>query len=379
MAEFANFMEQTSPFVAEDALRHWLLEHAAPLWLERGVDRARGGFFDQLDPADASNGCNFKRLRVTCRQIFVFATLDEFAVVGAREAMDHGLAFLFGPLRHGGGGFVRTVDLEGRVLDERRDLYDLAFVIFALSSAYRRSGDIVLAEEAIRLLTFVNETLLHRCGGFAEGLPPTLPRRQNPHMHLLEACLSWLPLSDHPAYSDTIAAMLTLFTDHFWEPNDRCLLEYFEEDWAPCKDPSRRIFEPGHHFEWMWLLDQCRIAGFTVPDMLEPLRATALAQGISAQTGLPYAEVHPGGVVADANCRLWSVTEWLRASATGLAPDLDRSLALFWRYLGARRLGFWAERWDAKAQQFPLENVLASSFYHILTGILPLINPGRKI
>ena len=55
------------------ALREWLITQAAPLWLEHGVDRARGGYFDQLHHRDASNGCDFKRLRVTCRQIFVFA------------------------------------------------------------------------------------------------------------------------------------------------------------------------------------------------------------------------------------------------------------------------------------------------------------------
>ncbi|MDR3429573.1 AGE family epimerase/isomerase [Silvimonas sp.] len=373
MIEFPISCVQTSPVVAQAALRHWLLGQAAPLWLEHGLDRARGGYFDQLDPIDASNSCNYKRLRVTCRQVFVFATLDEMGVGGSREAMDHGLAFLFGQLRHGDGGFVRTVDLDGRVLDERRDLYDLAFVIFALSSAYQRSGDSFYAGEAHRLLTFLYEAMLHPRGGFVESLPPSLPRRQNPHMHLLEACLAWLPISDQPAYRDTIGDILDLFGHHFWSENDGCLFEYFEDDWAHSLNPTQRIFEPGHHFEWIWLLEQCRASGLAVPDRLESLRKTVLALGFSDQSGLPYAEVHPNGLVADANCRLWSVTEWLRVSTTALSPDLDRPLAQFWRFLDARRPGFWAERWDANAQQFPQENVLASSFYHILTGILPLI------
>jgi len=355
------------------ALREWLIEQAAPLWLEHGVDRARGGYFDQLDHRNASNACDFKRLRVTCRQIFVFATLDELGVSGAREAMDHGLAFLFGPLRHAGGGFVRSVDLEGRLLDERRDLYDLAFALFALASAYQRTRDRFFADEALRLLTFVQETLAHPDGGFAESLPPSLPRRQNPHMHLLEACLAWLPLSAHRGYRDTINAVLTLFSRHFWSNRHVCLFEYFEDDWAYSADLARRVFEPGHHFEWMWLLDQCRIAGFAVPGRLEALGKTAFTSGFSTQTGLPYAAVLADGTVADANCRLWTITEWLRVCAIGLAPEPARPLAHLRRFLDARRPGLWAERWDAKAQCFPEENVLASSFYHILTGILPLI------
>jgi mannose-6-phosphate isomerase len=355
------------------ALREWLITQAAPLWLEHGVDRARGGYFDQLHHRDASNGCDFKRLRVTCRQIFVFATLDELGVGGARHAMDHGLSFLFGPLRHAEGGFVRSVDLNGRVLDDLRDLYDLAFAIFALASAHQRNGDSLCADEALRLLAFVQEELAHPQGGFAESLPPALPRRQNPHMHLLEACLAWAPLGTHSAFRDTIDTVLRLFNRHFWSDSHGCLFEYFEDDWTICADPARRIFEPGHHFEWMWLLDQCRAAGFDVPEQVDALGKTAFAHGFSAPTGLPYAEVRPDGTVADANCRLWTITEWLRVCAVGLAPQVERPLAHLWCFLDARRPGLWAERWDAKAKGFPEENVLASSFYHILTGIIPLI------
>jgi len=361
---------------AQTSLREWLIAHAAPLWLEHGVDRARGGYFDQLDHRDASNACDFKRLRVTCRQIFVFATLDELGVSGARQAMDHGLAFLFGPLYHADGGFVRSVDLDGRLLDEQRDLYDLAFALFALATAYQRSGDSFFADQAFALLTFVHDRLVHPQGGFAESLPPALPRRQNPHMHLLEACLSWLPLSPERAYRDTIEAVLSLFGRHFWSDSHACLFEFFEDDWACSADPARQLFEPGHHFEWMWLLDQCRIAGFAVPVRPDALGKTAFTTGFSPQTGLPYAAVRADGTVADANCRLWTITEWLRVCAVGLAPNPTVALAHLHSFLAARRPGFWAERWDARAQCFPDENVLASSFYHILTGILPLIRQG---
>jgi len=147
----------------------------APLWLEHGADRAGGGYFDQLDHRNASNACDFKPLRVTRRQIFVFATLDELGLSGPSRRWITAWNFCSAPLRHAGSVFVRSVDLDGRLLDESRDLYDLAFALFALASAYQRSGDSFLADEALALLTFVHEGLAHPQSGFAESLPPLAP------------------------------------------------------------------------------------------------------------------------------------------------------------------------------------------------------------
>lgn len=358
------------------ALRTWMLDDAAPLWLSHGLDRDRGGYFDQLDPRNATNACAFKRLRVTCRQIFVFARLDRLGVAGAHAAMEHGLTFLIERLRHPDGGFVRAVELDGAVLDPRRDLYDLAFAVFALAAAFERSGDRQWLNEALQVLAFIRRQLAHPDGGFAEGVPATLPRRQNPHMHLLEACNAWLPLADDERFRLTAQAVLTLAERRFWCDKDRCLYEYFEDDWALCAQPERRVFEPGHHFEWIWLLDQCRRNGLAVPDIEAQLAKTALDRGFCPSSGLPYGEVFADGMIANANCRLWVITEWLRVEAAGLLPQghgVARPTDALLGFLSARPAGLWAERWDASKGAYVEEPVFASSFYHIMTGLLPLI------
>lgn len=357
-------------------MHDWLTGPAAAVWLDRGVDRERGGYFDSLSMNSAQNASEFKRLRVTSRQIFVFSRLAALGLSDAWDAMEHGVSFLFDKLRHAEGGFVRSVTLEGHVLDERRDLYDLAFTIFALAAAYERMRDSNLRDEALAVLMLIRTQLSHEAGGYLEGLPAVLPRRQNPHMHLLEACLAWLPLAPEPAFRDVAQDILNLMANRLWSPNDGCLFEYFEEDWRPCKDMARRIFEPGHHFEWAWLLGECKASGLSVPDFAEKLANKAFQQGFSP-LGLPYAEVRPDGTVADELCRIWVVTEWLRAQSTHCADYTPETrliqgaapLNKLQHFLNVPTQGLWFERCNAVTAQFVNEAVPASSLYHIVTGV----------
>ena len=77
-----------------------------------------------------------------------------------------------------------------RVIDAHRDLYDHAFILLALASAARLLPAPPLRQEALDLLGYLDARFAHPLGGYVEVLPPTLPRRQNPHMHLLEALLT---------------------------------------------------------------------------------------------------------------------------------------------------------------------------------------------
>ncbi len=65
-----------------EAARAWMFEAALPLWAERGVDRVDGGFYEELDPEGRPTACDFKRVRVMCRQIYVFS---HGAVLGFRR------------------------------------------------------------------------------------------------------------------------------------------------------------------------------------------------------------------------------------------------------------------------------------------------------
>ncbi len=95
----------------------------------------------------------------------------------------------------------------------------------------------------------------HPIAGFQHADPPGLPLCSNPHMHLFEAALAWEALAERPqawtALADEIANLaLTKFIDQ----TSGGLREFFDHHWSPHPSDKGRIMEPGHQFEWGWLL-----------------------------------------------------------------------------------------------------------------------------
>lgn len=355
-----------------DVARRWFLNKALPIWLDRGVDRSRGGFFEALDQSKAENTSDFRRLRVATRQIYVCAAGLRLGAYAAREGLENGLAFLLESARHSGGGFATKFDLNNAILDVTRDLYDQAFAAFALAHAYDATGITVLAVEADRLAAFITQSMRHPAGGFVEALPPSLPRRQNPHMHLLEASLAWAGLRSDGPYRDLAAELAALFQNRFFQAAQGCLPEYFDDALIPLTAAQDQVVEPGHHFEWIWLLHHAARLGVLDPQgEADALHKFAITHGIDPCTSMPYGELSTDGALRSRTCRLWSVSEWLKAECVYKGQDRDGRVAKAWaalaRFLDVPIPGLWHERWDGT--RFVPGAAPASTFYHIVLAI----------
>lgn len=356
-----------------DAAQRWLFTQSVPLWLEHGIDRQRGGFYDALDQESLSNCADEKRLRVTARQIYVFTEAALRDVPGARAAVDHGLAFLFANLRHPEGGFVRSCDLDGKILDESRDLYDLAFTLFALAHACRLGGAASLQAEALTLLAFIQTHMRHSAGGYIEALPDRLPRRQNPHMHLLEAALACWEYMPHPAFHALCIEIADLAACYFLDAEAGLLFEYYSPQLLPDRPDGRALVEPGHHFEWVWLLAELeRLIGLKL-DGATALTAFALRHGWNSARQLLHGALYEDGAVAQSSVRLWPHAEWLRATLVlDAAGNTDLAFASLMRFLSAPTPGLWFEHWDDELGSFQGKSVPASSLYHIMSAFSAL-------
>lgn len=357
-----------------DEAADWALRDALPLWLEHGLDRKRGGFFEALDPETLENTADFRRLRVVTRQIYVFSAGMRLGHRGARAGLDHGLEFLLNRARHSEGGFVNRFDLDGLVTDETRDLYDLAFVAFALAHAYDVTRDTALKDEAVALGRFINSEMRHPNGGFREALPDRGPRRQNPHMHLLEAALAWTELAPDTPYTEIARDLAALFRGKMFQAESGTLPEYFDDALLPLAGERGLVVEPGHHFEWIWLLHHAdRLGVLPRGEESGRLHSFAHERGIDPASGLPYGEVSPDGRILNATSRLWCVTEWLKAEAVTDGADRDARVRRCWstiqKFLNASRRGLWHDRWDGKKQSFHPGSAPASSLYHIILSI----------
>ncbi len=356
---------------ARNRVSAWLFDQALPLWADRGVD-ARGRFWEQLDFDGRPIRGLKRRTRVQARQIYVFCEGAALGWDAGREVGRAGLDGLIASSRRDDGLWVAATDDIGAVVDPTPDLYDLAFVLFALAAAHRVLGDPRARPLALETLAAINTRMAAPHGGWREALPARLPRRQNPHMHLLEAMLAWQATAPDPAFEAAARESLRLCRAHFLV--DGAIREYFTQDWAP--DPETgHVVEPGHLEEWAWLLTRAEAAGLATAEAAEGLHRRAVAQGLKA--GFLIREMDPEGAPIDAGRRLWAQTEGIR---TALLFDPSAAAALvdgvFDSHLAAAVPGLWIDSYDADGRSHDA-GVPASSLYHLMTAFAELLG-GRS-
>jgi len=173
---------------AAERARDWLFDAALPLWATAGFNARTGFFVESLD-GEGRASTETHRVRVQARQTYVFMEAGRLGWAGPwRDRALAGLGALLGPARAEGGASGHRFDAGGVLVDARRDLYDQAFTLFAL--AHARPLDPGAVDARIGEILDYLETQRASAGGFLEGEIAPVPRRQNPHMHLLEAGLA---------------------------------------------------------------------------------------------------------------------------------------------------------------------------------------------
>jgi mannose/cellobiose epimerase-like protein (N-acyl-D-glucosamine 2-epimerase family) len=351
----------------------WLREAAWPLWLERGIDRQRGGFFEALDLTHSTCSADYRRLRVVARQIYVFSEAHRAGQRGAAEAVQLGLNFLDRHAVHDGGGYAWRFDLDHRPIDVTRDLYDHAFVLLALASATAVIPAETLRLKARELLAWIEREFAHPGGGYLESLPPALPRRQNPHMHFLEAALAAYEAFGDKVFLDTAGKLVALFAGRLFDHEVGALPEFFDDRLSSRREQGAFLTEPGHHCEWVWLLHWYQIhAGQsgTLRDIAARLMLFVDSFGIHEEHGAALDGLNSRGEIIEAGARLWPQTERLKAEflRDGATPKKQmHAINALSAYL--RPDGLWHDRRDANGV-LTNQPAPASSLYHLTCAIL---------
>ena len=374
-------------------MKDLMIHHALPLWAGKGWDARNGGFVDRLDATGAPILDAPKRLRVQARQIYCFATAARcgWYPEGRSLALD-GLDYMLARAKSpdGAPGYVSLLDPSGQMLNPARDTYDHAFVLLALVALYRLAPDPQVLAEIEAVVGFLDGHLKSEHGGYHEGLPATLPRRQNPHMHLFEAMIALFDATGDLAFQQRAGDLFALFMAHFYDPQSGALGEYFEDDWSRIVPVQ---VEPGHQAEWVWLLKGFeRITGCPTARHRAALLAAALRY-VDPATGCLCDEGDVQGGVTKTSRRLWPQTELVRAwvaqaeggkavaaesgkagaaesGEAGAAEQARAALARLSRlYLSHPVRGGWYEHFDGDGRLL-IEWMPASSFYHVLGAVL---------
>jgi mannose-6-phosphate isomerase len=313
---------------------------------------------------------------VQARQIYCYAKAAQLGWhpegrAIALKGLEHLLAKAKSP--DGKPGFVQLLAPDGSVLEPRRDSYDHAFVLLALSTVYGLDQDAQIRSEIDALCHFIGTELRSTHGGAHEGLPPKMPRRQNPQMHLFEAMIAAFDATHDLAFQNRAGEFFALFLASLYDKQRQVLGEYFEEDWSKIEPVS---VEPGHQAEWAWLLKGFeRITGCPTGRFRGELLASALRYRDEA-TGCLIDEGDANGKIRRHTRRLWPQTEiakaWIAQAEAGEAGAADEARAALARlerhYLNHPVRGGWYDQFDRDGNSL-VATIPASSFYHVLCAV----------
>jgi mannose-6-phosphate isomerase len=248
------------------------------------------------------------------------------------------------------------------------------FVLLSFAATYKMAPSSRLISMAEATVRFIDETLLDPLhGGLFDNPQALANKRQNPLMHLFEAYIALEEAMPGRGHLERAASLFGIFTSHLFDPDRNDIREHFSRNWSRHPDPLLAdVVEPGHLFEWAWLLDRFgKLASLNMSEVVNALvrkaRTGVMREGLIVDE-LPTNITAPG----KPSHRLWPHTEAIKAVAvqhrfgdSSARPTADLFAGALGRYfLHAPFAGGWIDRVDATGA--PLSrDVPASSLYHL--------------
>ena len=371
-----------STAIACERAQNFLTQEALPFWSTEGA-YSNGCFVERLDLSGKPVDPGFTRVRVQARQIYVFSHAMLNGVYPLPDLCARATDFFIksawlGPER----GWAKLISKNGALIDSTSDLYDISFALFALGWRYRVSKDPRCLKIAHETLDFLDAHMRHPFGGFKNDAEGSLPRAQNPHMHLIEAMNVWIEASRDPRFFELADEIVTLFANRLHDKNSGALGEYFKEDWTPVDGPGGDVVEPGHQFEWAWILGHYgHLSGRLQLNVMSRIMSFGFRYGYDAATGLTIDQVSRDGRPLAMSRRLWPQTEALKACLASaeflgktdsekIAKILDSLLSHFLR--PGPIPGSWIDHFDADWSPI-VDKVPATSLYHLTLAFFELM------
>jgi mannobiose 2-epimerase len=270
-------------------------ENILPFW-QGMADNEYGGFYGEADfygkiHTTADKGCILNsRILWTFSAAYRLFSDEQYRVCAARARDFLSAAFL--DKTH--GGLYWLVDNKGQPLNTKKQFYNIAFGIYALSEHYLAVGDRSSLELAMSLFEVMEQYGLEpSAGGYIEARTRewhdiddlrlsskdmNCPMSMNTHLHVLEAYTNLARAAGDERVHKALEKLLRLTLDRIVNKNDHFEL-FFDMRWnSLIKDISY-----GHDIEGSWLLyEAALVVGKT--DLTGEVKQTALriAEGIYA-------------------------------------------------------------------------------------------------
>jgi mannose-6-phosphate isomerase len=348
------------------------MDAIVPLWQGPGWNAEMALPYEALDAQHQPLPPQRYRAMACARQLFLFSSFighPQVADAGIRAAaLFRSLQQHFHDAEH--GGWFYSIDPQGAPLDRRKDLYTHAFIIFACAHYWAKVREPLVESVLNAALHVVAEQFADGDGLYESVLDEDWSSLgagplQNPLMHLAEAFLATLEVREDAQTLAALDALAEAMQRRFVDIEHGVMLE------KPL-DAVDNWSEPGHQFEWFYLLESSEhLRGTPLHRSLTTAFAHAEEQGVDQVTGAVVAMLEVDGSVKDGTQRIWAQAEYLRALT--LRPDSEALLA---RQLNALQQRFlhpagWNECLDSQGQ-VSRSDMPSTTPYHLATCYIGL-------
>lgn len=272
-------------------------------------------------------------------------------------------------------GWFFSLNAENKPEKDHKDLYGHAFILFGLSHYL----DVFQDQSALSWIQKTHDCLqknfLLPQGWYAWRADRDWGQKQtalhqNPHMHLLEAYIACAQADSAGGWQQYVQQGYDLFQTHLFD-HDLGVLREFYTDQGKIDPETGHIIEPGHHYEWVWLLQIVSDLLGSSPDISSAqarLFDWAQKNGWDRQYGGIYNQVSADGTVLDAEKRIWPLTEYFKAAQIQTGERDQQAIQFFMRHYITDQ-GSWHEFLQANLTPKP-HFLPASTLYHLLNSYI---------
>jgi mannobiose 2-epimerase len=263
-------MEKESLTGFRNELEIELKENILSWWMKYTPDKEHGGFHGHINHQNevvkgAGKGAvlNARILWTFSAAYRVYPDPDYLATADRayKYIVDHFLDREF-------GGIYWELEADGKLKSSRKQIYALAFTIYAFTEYHMASGDKQALDAAIALFHNIED---HAFDQKSKGYTEALTRKWEPmedlrlsekddnesltmntHLHILEAYGNLFRVWKDPALKSALENLIRLFLEKFVDGETGHLNLFFDEAWTL----KSTLVSYGHDIECSWLLHE---------------------------------------------------------------------------------------------------------------------------
>ena len=271
------------------------------------VKSEQGGFHGAVDLFNQPDQTAQKSLVLYTRILWTYsAAIRSQATPRYREMADEAYACLMNYFHDSEkGGFYWSLQADGSIAADHKQLYGQAFALYAFSEYYAATGKQESLDQALELFDLIETNGVDQInGGYWEACDRNWSRLKNnqlsekdlaadksmnTHLHLLEAYTRLCSCTDNDKVRLALGHLLQLYTDNIIDSSTFSQFLYFDENWNPLS----RVRSFGHDIEASWLLFEAVIQLYDVIKMQQMAERSiqminAVSMALDKDGGLVY-------------------------------------------------------------------------------------------